>query len=32
MIDLHQLHRRSVHFNHGNQHPTLGLLGAMINF
>src|SRR5215469_16627574 len=21
MIDLHQLHRRSVHFNHGNQHP-----------
>src|SRR6516162_3270729 len=22
MIDLHQLHRRSVHFNHGNQHPS----------
>src|ERR1700733_393293 len=22
MIDLHQLHRRSVHFNHGNQHAS----------
>src|SRR6202034_2485485 len=28
MIDLHQLHRRSVHFNHGNQHPSTRTVGS----
>jgi hypothetical protein len=27
VIDLHQFHRRSVHFNHGNQHPGARTVG-----